>query len=144
MDVKLPELNINEQDKQEALAYVRSQPGLSSLKDHEIIQQFGTWYKLRTEKNCRERQLLEVHTTLAQRDKFLHGKFGFVQDPNTEERKCACAYCTGDVEALADHSAEMECQLYLPDGWKDRALKAEQRLLEMGLAAQQDTLAPAR
>ncbi|MDP9162382.1 MAG: hypothetical protein M3O09_19420 [Acidobacteriota bacterium] len=37
----------------------------------------------------------------------LHKKFGYVAGP---EGKCVCAYCVGDLEALMDHSAELEIE----------------------------------
>lgn len=79
-------------------------------------------------------EFVELRTTvqslkdsLATRDKWMHSRFGFVPKEG-EPTKCACAYCTGDVEALADHAADMEMQLFLPGGFKDRAEKAEAEL----------------
>ena len=79
--------------------------------------------------STRNSQLEQLQAEIAERNKLLHGKFGFV--PSKENPgKCGCAYCTRDVDALADHAAEMEMQLPY---WKDqRAILAEAKLEQIG------------
>lgn len=122
-------------------------------------------YSMSAHEQCdeRERQLLGVKAELLsaksrireleherdQRNRLMHGKVRFV--PSAEDpKKCVCLYCVQNFEALADHAAEMEMELYLPGGWIDRAEKAEaerdalQELLgmdERGIAAIKNILA---
>lgn len=41
----------------------------------------------------------------------MHKKFGFVPHPD-DPKKCNCAYCARDFEAVAEHAAEMEMELF--------------------------------
>lgn len=128
-EIELPPLDMTEEDYRagEEFAIEWAADGKTTLR--EIA------HAARTRK--RERQLKEalaeverLKERLNSRDRLMHGKFGFVPSPDNP-KKCGCAYCTQDYEALADHAAEMEMLLYLPRGWKDRAEKAEAELNQL-------------
>jgi hypothetical protein len=68
---------------------------------------------------------------LKQGRELLHRKFGFVPHPD-DPKRCACAYCSRDVEAIADHAAELEMS--------EHSLRQENDKLKASLSA----LQPAR
>ena len=57
----------------------------------------------------------------------LHKKFGFVPHPD-DPKKCHCAYCARDFEAVADHAAEMEMICHSKDNERD---ELSQKLAEV-------------